>query len=655
MMNEENCKKLHLTFHGRIIDHLGIQMYQSPIAALAELISNAWDAEAESVNIVLPDALGDQAQLKVVDNGNGMSFDDCQERYLNVGWCRRGDDPDERSEVRNRPILGRKGIGKFAGFGIAEIIRIETISKDSGEKTVFELDINALRTNEYIGAGGRDITVVEYQPPNEARIATHGTTIVLKKLTLKRLMSQEQYSNSIARRFLLHQRGHDFSIKVNDSPLPQSDKTEGVQFVFPRDFNYDELPDGLSTTGEWGTETLSNGKVVKWRIVFYPDPIDEEELRGIAVFSKEKLVQKPFFFNLSGGLGGQHGLEYMSGQVEADFIDLLPEDIISPERQRVNWERDETIILEEWGKKLIKKLLVIWKKRRGEDRQKQLVDKVGAFTSRLGKLKTHERRTVTRALSQLGSIPTLSDEQFKSLGAAILLSWEQGRLHDLIDHIASTPELTVEELLDIMVEAQVITALNAAEAIKTRLLTVVGLKHRIEQQELEVAVRDYIAENPWLVSPEWETYRKERSVKKLLQDAASEAGMSGGDWKGRVDLALSSADHLLVLEFMRPGLRLDWDHIGRFERYVLILRKGVEANTGGPFQRVTGYIVADKLAQDPALIDKIVALGKGGMLAMDWQTLFDKAIATWREFLDILLSHAPDDERLKSLVDNNSD
>ena len=29
--------KLFLNFHGRIIDHLGIQMYQSPTAAIAEI------------------------------------------------------------------------------------------------------------------------------------------------------------------------------------------------------------------------------------------------------------------------------------------------------------------------------------------------------------------------------------------------------------------------------------------------------------------------------------------------------------------------------------------------------------------------------------------------------------------------------------------
>jgi hypothetical protein len=34
-MDSDQRKKLHLTFHGRIIDSLGIQMYQSPVAAAA--------------------------------------------------------------------------------------------------------------------------------------------------------------------------------------------------------------------------------------------------------------------------------------------------------------------------------------------------------------------------------------------------------------------------------------------------------------------------------------------------------------------------------------------------------------------------------------------------------------------------------------------
>ena len=71
---------LKLNFSGKIIDHLGIQMYQSPVAAIAEIVSNAWDAEAESVNILLPEVIHAGAYFEIRDDGNGMTFDECQER-----------------------------------------------------------------------------------------------------------------------------------------------------------------------------------------------------------------------------------------------------------------------------------------------------------------------------------------------------------------------------------------------------------------------------------------------------------------------------------------------------------------------------------------------------------------------------------------------
>lgn len=131
---------LHLRFHGRIIDSLGIQMYQRPVAAIAELISNAWDADATRVDVALPGTLTDASIIEIKDDGLGMTFEDCERRYLNVGQNRRLEDGDRTPGGRR--VLGRKGIGKFAGFGIAEIVRIDTVSAETGERTTFELDLN---------------------------------------------------------------------------------------------------------------------------------------------------------------------------------------------------------------------------------------------------------------------------------------------------------------------------------------------------------------------------------------------------------------------------------------------------------------------------------------------------------------------------------
>ena len=189
MAEERDKSRLRIRFHGRIIDHLGIQMYQSPVAALAELVANAWDADSPEVRISLPSSLDHDAVLKVEDDGCGMTFEECEQRYLNVGYNRRIED-DEALTPGGRPLLGRKGIGKFAGFGIAERIKMTTVSGKTGEKTVFELNLHKLRSETYIAEGG-EIAVEEYLPPDESRRSEHGTTIVLKNLTLGRRPSPD--------------------------------------------------------------------------------------------------------------------------------------------------------------------------------------------------------------------------------------------------------------------------------------------------------------------------------------------------------------------------------------------------------------------------------------------------------------------------------
>ncbi len=174
-MQPKSRKKLRLTIQGRIIDHLGIQMYQTPVAAIAELVANAWDADATRVDIALPDALDEDSLFVLADDGIGMTFEECESRYLNVGYSRRENDLEDKT-VGGRPILGRKGIGKFAGFGIAEIVEIETISRTNEERTRFELDLNKLRTNDYVREGA-NVDVLDYSPPDNKRKPDHGTKV----------------------------------------------------------------------------------------------------------------------------------------------------------------------------------------------------------------------------------------------------------------------------------------------------------------------------------------------------------------------------------------------------------------------------------------------------------------------------------------------
>src|SRR5205823_2661988 len=150
----------------------------------------------------------------------------------------------------------------------------------------------------------------------------------------------------------------------------------------------------------------------------------------------------------------------------------------------------------------------------------------------------------------------------------------------LIHRIAGADNLADDALILILVEAKVLTALHLAEAVKVKLEVVAELKERIDTKQPELRVRDHIADNPELIAPQWETFKKEPSVRRLLVEAAAESGFDRPEYKGRIDLALASGHQLLILEFMRPGLTIDWDHLQRFQRYIQIIRTQIQANTG---------------------------------------------------------------------------
>jgi len=646
-MSNSQRRTLKLSYSGKIIDHLGIQMYQSPVAAIAELVSNSWDADATKVFITLPDVLSNEAEIVLKDDGIGMTFDDCEKRYLNVGYCRRGANPESYSPA-GRPILGRKGIGKFAGFGIAEKIVIETISKNNGEKTVFALDINELRGDEYVTKGS-EIDVIEYLPPDENRKNKHGTIVHLKILKLARRRSPDQFAMSMSRRFLLHQRVDDFKVYVNEKEIPESDELENIEYTFPGNYEEGKIPEGLVLENGWAKEKLSNGKEIGWRIHFYKDPISDEEFRGISIFANGKIAQKPFFFQLSGGLSGQHGQQYISGKVEANYIDQLRDELITTDRQELNWEHTDARPLLEWGEKKVKELLSLWKELRGEKRKKQLQDRISGFSYRLDMLRRPEKLTVERALRKIGSIPTLSDDQFEELGSAILTAWEQGRLRQLISEISYKDDFTTDEFINLLSEANVLTALNMAEVVETKIRAIEGLENMIKNRELENKIRDHIANHPWLLDPQWETFVRELSVTTILKNAAIEVGFDNDLYKGRIDLALKSGDRLFVIEFMKPGLTLDRDHIHRCQDYIASINGKVLPQTLLGFREVIGLIVADRIEKGSTVRTLVDYLKKIGITACDWNTLLDKSKARWNEFLEIIKSRAPEDQRLQSI------
>lgn len=119
-----NSAPLTLTFDPRTIEHLGVRMYSQVPNAVAELIANAYDADATRVEVFV----NADHSLRVVDDGHGMSREEINEKYLRIGRNRRTESASRslQTESGNRRVSGKKGLGKLALFGIGRLIQVTT-------------------------------------------------------------------------------------------------------------------------------------------------------------------------------------------------------------------------------------------------------------------------------------------------------------------------------------------------------------------------------------------------------------------------------------------------------------------------------------------------------------------------------------------------
>jgi len=80
--------------------------YRSTERALKELVDNAWDADAPSVNILLPEPMTDRPII-VHDSGSGMTEQELLREYLFIASDRRKR-RGELTSVKKRKVKGKK-------------------------------------------------------------------------------------------------------------------------------------------------------------------------------------------------------------------------------------------------------------------------------------------------------------------------------------------------------------------------------------------------------------------------------------------------------------------------------------------------------------------------------------------------------------------
>ena len=157
-----------------LLRELGEALVGQPHIALAELVKNAYDADATRCHVTV-----DQDEIIVEDNGHGMSEQEFLRYWMTIGT--RHKQGTGTSRTFKRQVTGSKGVGRLAAQFLAHQLEMTTVPEAVTRQLVAEVDwdeaINKGRLTEAEAHYWKERRSAEFR-----KMASHGTRIVLQGL-----------------------------------------------------------------------------------------------------------------------------------------------------------------------------------------------------------------------------------------------------------------------------------------------------------------------------------------------------------------------------------------------------------------------------------------------------------------------------------------
>lgn len=638
--------ELVLTFAGNILKHLGVQMYAGrPVPAIAELISNSWDADATKVNVRLPldeawDPTNQHQFIEVLDNGNGMTWDMVRDAYLDVGRDRREVEKTDKSPGGRR-LQGRKGLGKLAGFGIADIVEVQTVHRDvdSGvkEKVLiwFKLDLSDLKK---VKQGPAPVDVVFAGPISRAPAGarkTKGTTVTLRHLHERKARNTDRFHHSMAQRFLLI--GPQFRVRINGIDLREED----IQLQWKEPNN------------GWTTDNVTGCGPIKYWIGFTPQPRkqNEGELSGILIYTRGKISQEETFFEISGGVTGQHGLRYMVGMVRAEWLDAgldSPDHIATP-RDSIAWESPQGAAFKEWGQKLLRKCLSEWAKFRASLREKQIKEVSPELMARIGRLAPSYKDVALQFVDKFKSVE-MEPTEFQDILSWFLDALENATLRSILQKLRDTDIVDLQQLDDLLSKMEVRTAVTLLQIIDSNLAAIETLERMHRQNAKERGVLSkHLEKNPWLIDTTWMLNKAEGRVATWIKrEFGLEEKGAAGD-ADRADFFCVAVGGTLHIVEIKRGAHIatvtDITQGDKYREYVTRRFDELSDPKAIKYAHVQSHLIAAELHDEAQNIKRAYA-DKGWVFFTTWDDLIERAKQSHHQFREILQTKAKEAEEV---------
>ena len=190
-------EKLSIRPYARLLTMLGDQLIKHERIALVELIKNAYDADAERIEVRFENFNPDMShnpgsRIVVRDNGTGMTPETVRTQWMNPAAPKKYLDKQQgrgKTPGKKRVIQGEKGIGRFAVLKLGRVITVTTRPPNAHLETVLVYDFSRF-DDDFVSEGGQqkeiflDQIEIGYSQSKPTKLpgAEHGTVIEIQDL-----------------------------------------------------------------------------------------------------------------------------------------------------------------------------------------------------------------------------------------------------------------------------------------------------------------------------------------------------------------------------------------------------------------------------------------------------------------------------------------
>ena len=636
------------------IDKLGIQMYDRVSAVLAELIANAYDADAENVKVTLPvgqflarkeggEAIDEGFSIIIEDDGSGMTAEQVNAYYLKVGYNRRS--RGEQTPVHKRRVMGRKGIGKLAPFGICREVEIISAGgvPNLNDYTVANLILDLDKIMQEDPNGG------PYHPARGELDGTlansQGTKLILRRFDRKRVPSMDELNRQLSARFGLPQA--NWQVQLIDSTGDNPSVDLGTLQI-------DTMPGTRIDVGDRPVMVNDHPHQVSGWVAYAKDPYKDEVMAGIRLYSRGKIVAQTRDFDIKSGFTGEFKMRsYLTGEIHAEWLDDA-DDLIRTDRQDIIWNSEQGMALRDWGRDLLKELA-----KGAETSARGRIWDVFMEHSKLEeRLENSElkdsvvRDSVVRAARALVSQAdrdSVTDDVY--IERVVNLAYTIGPYRSLLealDEISSSPGIPAGAILGLFEKASMVEMYSLGQVAKERIESIAQLTRLIsDPATVELQLQRLLESAPWVLYPDWTPLSSNNALSRFRT--------AFGSWyKGRYGVEISTSaignaikrpDFILlnhrgrieIVEIKRPMYTITDEEFLRAFDYLDAIRKFIDENIGihDEFPTANLTIVCDDLTSLRANNRDHVA-NTDYITAKTWHELLESTRRTHEDFIAVV-------------------